>query len=465
MARLASPARHFGPCSGVTMRWLNRVVAQARARIEGRHRLQRAISNSFWLFSEQFLKMAAGLLVGVWTARYLGPERYGWLNYAIAIVGMVATGTELGVNRVVVRELVTNPQQTAQIMGTALSLRGIGAFAGLLICAAVAAWRAHLQDPTPALIVVVSVGLVLQLGNVTDLLLQSMREPRVSAWIRMISILLTNSLRVALIFLHAAILYFAAATAAEHGLNSLGWWWVRRQRGWRYRAWRGERDQMLSLLRESWPLAVSGLAVYAQAYADQIVIGSILGGSELGQYAAAIRIVSVFSFIPMVIQTVAAVEITRSKVEGPLKYRRRLHNLYRLMMALFLVVAVPLSILGPWLTRLLYGRAYAGASPLLPWLALRLFFTNFGVARGIYITNENLFKFALITAIAGGVTNIALNLVLVPSWGARGAIAASLISFFITTFGLEPFEPRARQNLWLMLQAIFLPWRRLPQEG
>lgn len=447
------------------MIWLHALVMRVRARLEGRHGLQSAINNSFWLFCEQFLKMAVGLAVGIWVARYLGPARYGWLNYAIAIVELVATGTELGVNRVVVRELVTYPQRTPRIMGTALSVRGIGALTGVVICAIIAGWRMHSSDPTAALIMVISVGLLFQLGNVTDLLLQARRESRVSAWIRMVSVFLTAAMRMAFILAHAAIVYFAAASAAEHGLNSIGWWWVRRKRGWRYPPSRGERDRMGALLRESWPLAVSGLTIYAQAYADQVIIGSILGGSQLGQYAAAVRIVSVFSFLPMVIQIVAAVEITRAKLEGPWHYRRRLHDLYRLMMALFLLVALPLMILGPWITRLLYGPAYAAAAPLLPWLALRLLFTNFGVARGIYVTNENLFRFALMTAVAGAVSNIALNLALVPSWGASGAVAASLISFFITTFALEPFNPRARQNLWLMLRAIIFPWRPLSQES
>jgi len=220
---------------------------------------------------------------------------------------------------------------------------------------------------------------------------------------------------------------------------------------------------MLALLKESWPLALAGLTIYAQAYADQVIIGSALGGSELGQYAAAIRIIAVFGFIPIVIQTVAAVEITRAKQGGPALYRHRLFNLYRLMFGIFLAVAVPLSVFGSQVTRLLYGDAYAGASLLLPWLTLRLLFTNFGVARSIFITNENLFSFALVTAVAGALVNIGLNLVLIPAWGAPGAIVASLASFFVTTFALEPFQARARQNLYLMLQAIFFPWRQQPQ--
>lgn len=226
--------------------------------------------------------------------------------------------------------------------------------------------------------------------------------------------------------------------------------------------WRTDRARVSHLLRESWPLAVSGFAISTQAYADQLVLGLMLGGDELGQYAAALRLVGVFAFVPMVVQTVAAPEITRAKRDDEILYQRRLHSLYRLMFGIFVITALPLIVLGPLATRLLFGASYAGAAALIPWLAFRLFFTNFGIARGIFVTNEGLFRFALVTSIAGAVANIGLNLLLVPHWGARGAIVASFVSFALTVFALEVFQPRARLNLRLMLCAIALPWRRFP---
>jgi O-antigen/teichoic acid export membrane protein len=434
-----------------------------RTRLAGRLGLQRAINNSFWLFLDQSFRMLAGLLVGVWTARYLGPERYGWLNYALAIVGVVTSATSLGINSVVVRELVNRPQETLPLMGTALRLRTIGASVGVLACLVIAWYRDSADDPVKALIVVISLGMALQLGDVFDLLLQAQQETWVSAWIRMGANLLASLLRIALLLSDAALIWFAVATVAEFALSTSGWLWIARRRGWRLGTRHGEAERMVALLKESWPLALAGLTIYAQAYADQVIIGSALGGSELGQYAAAIRIIAVFSFIPTVIQTVAAVEITRAKQRGPDLYRQRLYNLYRLMFGIFVAVAIPLSVFGSQITRALYGPAYAGAALLLPWLTLRLLFTNFGVARSIFITNENLFSFALLTAVAGALVNIGLNLRLIPAWGAPGAIVASMASFLVTTFALEPFQARARQNLLLMLRAMFFPWRQQPQ--
>jgi O-antigen/teichoic acid export membrane protein len=177
------------------------------------------------------------------------------------------------------------------------------------------------------------------------------------------------------------------------------------------------------------------------------------------------RLIGVFAFVPMVVQTVAAPEITRAKHTDEDLYWRRLHGLYRLMAGLFLVVALPLMLLGPAVVRLLYGMAYAGAAALLPWLVLRLFLTNFGVARSIFITNESLFRFALFTALAGAAVNLGLNFVLIPRWGVLGAVAASLVSFAITTFVLEWLQPKARRNLRLMALAAVLPWRQLPAGG
>ncbi len=434
--------------------------AFVRSQLEGRVALRRALHNSFWLFCDQGYRMVAGLIIGVAVARYLGPQQYGWLSYAIAAVGMVGSFTSLGVNAVVVRELVRKQADAPQILGTALVLRALGAFLGVAISLAFA-WfrRGHESATIPTLIVVVALGLPLQLGDIIDLLLQARQDLRLSAWIRMASCTLSTLFRLALILNKAPVVWFAVATIADVGLSSAGWWYLSRSQPWSHRPWQVSAAIMGELLRESWPLAISGLAIYAQAYADQLVIGSALGGTQLGQYAVAIRIVSIFSFIPMVIQTVAAAEITRARVESEARYHQRLYDLYRLMTFIFLAIAVPLGLLGPFGVRLLYGKAYSGAALLLPWLTLRLLFSNFGMARSIFITNESLFRFSLVTAVAGGIVNIVLNVLLVPTYGAPGAIAASLLSFFVTTFGLDPFERQARANLRMMVQAIFAPWR------
>ncbi|EMO30275.1 polysaccharide biosynthesis domain protein [Leptospira interrogans serovar Bataviae str. HAI135] len=50
--------------------------------------------------------MGMGMFLGVWIARYLGPDSYGKLNYVIAYIALIGSFTNLGLDGVVVRELI-----------------------------------------------------------------------------------------------------------------------------------------------------------------------------------------------------------------------------------------------------------------------------------------------------------------------------------------------------------------------
>ena len=88
-------------------------------------------------------------------------------------------------------------------------------------------------------------------------------------------------------------------------------------------------------------------------------------------------------------------------------------------------------------------------------MVIRLFFTNMGVARSAYILNENLMIFSLITMILGTITNIALNYLWIPWYGSKGAIIATIISFFVTIFLLDIFYSKTRNNVILQFNGIF----------
>ncbi len=440
-------------------RFLSRAIPHE---LRGKQALKLALRILTWLSIDRLYRMGTAMVAGVLVARYLGPTRFGWLAFAIAAVTMITSFTELGINSIVVRELVREPEATNELMGAALLLRGSGALLGLLACVVIAVWGVLPVRTEGVLMAVLGSGLIFQVFDLFDLLLQASGVPRITAWIRIAANTLVTAMKLALIVLGAPVEAFAVMNVCELGLCALGWWLVGRRRGWRISRWSLVPGRIRFLMRESWPVAISGLAVYTQAYADQLVVGSMLGGRELGQYAAAMRLINVFAFLPMVVQIVAAPEIARAKVSGDRIYLRRLHDVYRVMMLLFLMAALPLMLLGPEVVRVLYGRAYYAASGLLPWLALRLFFSNFGIARSMFITNDRLFRFALSSAAAGAVTNVAMNLVLVPRWGIMGAIVSSLTSFAVTTFALDAFDRRARPNFKLMISAVVMPWRPLP---
>lgn len=68
--------------------------------------LKNILHNSGWLFFDKIFRMGMGMFLGVWIARYLGPDNYGKLNYVIAYTALIGSFTNLGLDGVAVRELI-----------------------------------------------------------------------------------------------------------------------------------------------------------------------------------------------------------------------------------------------------------------------------------------------------------------------------------------------------------------------
>src|ERR1035437_8498193 len=88
--------------------------------------LRRIMGNIGWLMVDRVVRMGMGLFVGVWVARYLGPVQFGSLNFALAFVALFGTVTTLGLEGIVVREVLHHAQDTHEILGTTQALRSTG---------------------------------------------------------------------------------------------------------------------------------------------------------------------------------------------------------------------------------------------------------------------------------------------------------------------------------------------------
>jgi O-antigen/teichoic acid export membrane protein len=431
-----------------------------QARLAGRTVVKRVIANSGWMYLDQSWRVLLGLAVGVWMARYLGPERFGRLNYAVAFVSMGAPLASLGLSGLLVRDFVRAGSTEAGVMlGTALMMKLTAGVVVALGCVLAAFWM-HPGDPaTIWLIAAVACGALFQCLDTLDSWWQAGSRFGVSAAARMAGATVAAAFKVTLILIHAPLLPFAIVGTAETLFFGVGWLAAYLSLPRKAGCWRWSHAQAVSWLWETWPIILMGLAVQVQAQIDLVIMGRLLPAAQLGNYAGAIRIVTVLAFIPVVLQGAAGPEIARAKMDGEEIYRDRLHRLYRGIMVVCILGIAPLVLAPRLIVRLLLGASFAGAAPVLPVLAFRLLLTGFGVARSLFITNDRLFGLALVGAVTGACTSVVLNLVLIPLWGVWGAVATGLVSFSITTFAFDAVVPALRPNLRLMMCALVMPWR------
>ena len=94
------------------------------------------VKNASWLIAGKIAQMLISLVVGLLTARYLGPSNYGIINYALAYTAFFMAFCTLGINSVLVKEFVDNPQEEGTIIGSSLCLRAVSSFlsAAIIVC-------------------------------------------------------------------------------------------------------------------------------------------------------------------------------------------------------------------------------------------------------------------------------------------------------------------------------------------
>ena len=225
------------------------------------------------------------------------------------------------------------------------------------------------------------------------------------------------------------------------------------------RLWTFNKSVAGSLLRESWPLALYGIALNIQTRIDQVMLGKMLNNAEVGQYSAALKFIEVFGFAPMVIISTLLPAVTKAKTVSLELYHNRLLGLYRVMFLVFLVMSIPLYFFAEPVITLLFGQEYQAAGYLLSLFALRLFFYNMGVGKSAFIVNESLFRYSLITIILGACSNIVFNYFLIPIYGAVGAVMSSMLSFVVSIFAVDVFYAKTRENQKLMFKGMATFWK------
>lgn len=426
--------------------WTRYLPAFVRLRLEGRQTLQKVISNSGWLFADNILRLSVGLFINAWVARYLGPESFGRFNYAIAFVALFVSFATLGLDGIVVRDIIRDPSSKEETLGSAFLLKFAGGVITLLLTLGfICLLRPH-DGITHWLVGIIAAGAIFQAFDTIGFWFQSQFRSKFTVYAKNAAFLVVAIVKLILIKMQAPLIAFAWAGLTEVAIGAIGLVIAYRLVGNHITAWRANLIRSSKLLRDSWPLILAGIAIYVQARIDQVMLGNMVGNGEVGQYSAAINLIEVFAFIPMVVQSSIAPAITQAKIDGEKQYYDRLLNLYRLMCLLFVVTAVPVFLFSSRVVAVVYGAEYHAAGVLLSLFAIRLFFTNMGVAKSLFITNENLFRYSLLTAVSGSVINVVLNYVLIPKYASVGAIWAMIVSFLLRLFSSTYFMPMSART-------------------
>ena len=320
--------------------------------------------NTGWLMADKVLRLVMGLLVGVYVARYLGPEYFGILSFAMSFVALFGAVGRLGLDGIVVRNAVQAPESRDELLGTAFGLQFVG---GLLMLGMVfGAIRLTKSDGlTQIVVMVIAAGHVLQAFQVIECYFRSQVLAKLASIANIAGLLISSAIKVALIWSESSLIWFAWVFVVENGLKGIVLCILYLNRGIALRRWRFRFSQAKILVRDSWPLILSGLVIMVYMRIDQVMIKMMLDNKAVGSYAAAVGLSEAWYFVPITITQSLFPAILEAKKRSEKCYYDLLQKLYDLMVWLAIGVALPITFLSSWMVNLLYGQEYSQAGTVL----------------------------------------------------------------------------------------------------
>jgi len=390
---------------------------------------QKYFRNMGWSFSGKVFSLLMSLFVGVLVARYLGPERYGVLNYAISFVTIFFFLASFGIDNILVRDLIKYREKNESILNTAFVIKIVGGILTILI-ATTASILVKNDFYTTILVFIYSLQLLFIPIIVTDAYFQSILKYKYSFAAQFISTLSVSILKLYLVYVGLGTGWFVLALVFEITVSTFVQINIFTKIG-RQIKFDFNYNLAKKMISDGWPFILNTAFILIYTKIDQVLVGKMIGTTSLGIYSAGVKLAEMWYFIPATICGVLFPAIINAKIIHNDLYRARLKKIFLLIILLSFFIALFEFIFAKQLIYILFGQVYMGSVVILK------IYTWAGIIVAIitimqqYLIIENKTKIIMYSSLVGAATNVILNLLFIPPFGIIGSAWATVISYTI----------------------------------
>jgi PST family polysaccharide transporter len=415
--------------------------------------LRDILFNINWLIFQKALNILTGILIGAWIARYLGTQGYGMLSYAISFVTLFTCISTLGLNQIITRDIIKHPSQKNELLGTAFFLQLIGSLL-LNLLASILIFLLRRENPSVRMYVaIVALGYIFKPFDVIDYWFQSQVQAKYAVISRIAALIITSIVRVILVLQRAPLVAFAWVFVVNLLLTAVGFLAFYHKMGTAVIDWDVKIRRARVLLKDSWPLILSGAAVAIHGQLDQVLLGDLLDEQAVGLYSAGKKLMQ-WSFIAVVVanSTMPALISIRKKDET--RYYQRLQTLYDIMLWLAIGISVIVTLTSGLIVNFLYGAEYSQTAVVLSILTWSVAFNFYSIITAQHLITENLTKIQLYRTLIGAGVNVCLNALLIPMCGIIGASVSALLSIAVQGYFSTLIFRQTRRNFFMLLKSL-----------
>ncbi len=399
------------------------------------------------MFFAKVASLVISFLATAYIARNLGPTNYGELSYAISFVSLFSVFTLAGIDQILYRDIIKYPDKKNLYMGSAFMIRAVGGIGAILLCMTVAFFLTG-QNLSLYLIFLISIGYFFQAFQIINYEFLAKVQSKFPSLASTLIVLILNILKIIVIAMNQGVLYLALIYALESLLYMLFYLYLYKAKmhesifDWKF-------DPMLArrMFLDSLPMIFSTAFVLVYARIDQVIIRHMMDVSAVGLYDAAVRLAESWYMIPGLLVASLFPAIVNAKTTSETQYERRLGKLGLLLVSLAIIVAFVTTVLAPYIMGILYGKEFLGGTIILQIYIWAGIWTSISILANSYLIAENHRKVLFVSSLVSMVSNVVLNLLLIPKFGIAGSAWATFISYSLGPISMLFFKTIRRQVL------------------
>ena len=403
--------------------------------------------NLSWLLFDKLFRASANIFLTVFLARHLGPDNFGILNYLLAILFLFVSISSLGVNPVLVNEIVKKRRNSMPSLINSYYLRFlISLISYFLFLLIIYILNNNIIYHNYSLIL----GVIIILKS-CEVLFSFFEAKSFSKYIvisqsvgffisaSMILFIVINAidniyiyyalvLDLVIVFILINVFYFINFKNHFYKFNFI---------------------IIKRLISKSLPVLISTLSILLYMRIDQIMIKEMLNEYQLGIYSVSVRYIEIFHFIPKIIMISILPVILTSR-----NYYVKLLGINSVMNKISLILIIFIFLSSDIVIPLIFSDTYIESINITKILSFSIFFVFLGVVNEHWYVTKNLQKFYALYVSFGALLNIILNYILISNFGLKGAAYATVFTYLIIIFFLDYFNKHTREVLKIKMLSM-----------
>ena len=358
----------------------------------------------------------------------------------------------LGLNGVLVQEIVNTPEKEGEILGTSVTMTFLSSLLCVIGVISFAAAVNRGERETVIVCALYSTLLIFQSLELLNYWFQAKLLSKYASGVALFAYAVISGYKIYLLAAHKSIYWFALSNALDYMIIVIGLFIVYKRLGG------GRLRFNLSTARRLWGKSryyiVSNMMIAIFAQTDRIMLKLMINDAATGYYSAAVACAGMTGFVFTAIIDSFRPLIFDDKKTDEIRYEKDMCRLYGIIIYLSLLQSLVITLFSGFIIKILYGAAYSASINALKLIVWYTTFSYLGSVRNIWILAENKQKYLWIINLSGALANVALNYILIPITGIMGAALASLVTQIFTNVIIGFIIRPIRYSNTLMLRAL-----------